>query len=134
MASVYKEILIAATPEQVWDVIRDIGAVHRRLLPDRVSHTRIEGDMRILTFPNGQETRELIITVDDEVRRLAYSVIETSMPLTYHHATFQVLAAEPNQALLVWITDISPHSLVEDVRIRMEYGVSDMKRAIENQA
>jgi hypothetical protein len=133
MASIYKEIFIEATPEHVWDVIRDVGSVHHRLLPDRVTNTRIEGDVRILTFPNGSETRELIVTVDDQMRRLAYAVIETGMPLTYHHATFQVFAANNNHAMLVWITDVLPHSFVEEVRIRIEYGAKDMKKAIEQQ-
>ena len=30
MATVRKELLIKASPDFVWDVIRDVGAVHRR--------------------------------------------------------------------------------------------------------
>ena len=36
MASLRQEILIEAPAEVVWDVLRDVGAVHRRLLPGRV--------------------------------------------------------------------------------------------------
>ena len=31
MASIRKEILVNAPPEQVWDAVRDVGAVHQRL-------------------------------------------------------------------------------------------------------
>jgi Polyketide cyclase / dehydrase and lipid transport len=53
MASVRHEIVIDASPEHVWDVLRDVGAVHERLLPGRVTATRLEGDQRLLTFPTG---------------------------------------------------------------------------------
>lgn len=51
-----------------------MGAVHERLLPGRVTSTRIEGDVRTLTFPNGVVVHELIVAIDDEARRLSYAV------------------------------------------------------------
>jgi len=87
LASIYKDILIDRTPEHVWNAIRDIGAVHRRLAPGHVVDTTIDGDIRILTFPSGGLVRELIVAVDDEERRMAYSVIEGPMPLLHHHAS-----------------------------------------------
>ena len=33
MASIRHEIVIDASPEHVWGVLRDVGAVHERLLP-----------------------------------------------------------------------------------------------------
>ncbi|MBO4274277.1 hypothetical protein [Microbispora triticiradicis] len=41
MASVRHEIVIDAPPEHIWDVLRDVGAVHERLLPGRVTDIRI---------------------------------------------------------------------------------------------
>jgi hypothetical protein len=60
--------------EEVWEAVADVGAVHRRLLPGRVIDARIDGDLRILTMPDGHEVRELIVSVDHQHRRLAYSV------------------------------------------------------------
>jgi uncharacterized protein YndB with AHSA1/START domain len=91
VASVRCEIVITAPPELVWDVLRDVGAVHQRLLPGRVIATRIEGDQRFLTFPDGHVVRELIVTVDDDAQRLAYSVVQGARPpARYHHASFEV--------------------------------------------
>jgi len=53
MASIRKEILVDATPDQVWVAVRDVGMVHVRLILGHVVATRLEGDYRILTFPNG---------------------------------------------------------------------------------
>jgi hypothetical protein len=42
----------------------------------------MDGEIRILTFPSGGVVRELIVDVDEEVRRKAYAVIEGHAPYT----------------------------------------------------
>lgn len=134
MATIHKDIVIEATPEQVWEVMRDVGAVHRRLTPGYVVATSVEGDTRILTFANGAVVRELIVAVDDEARRLAYAVVESRMPLVHHHASFQVFAEGAGQSRLVWITDVLPHELAREIRLRVERGAMVMKETIEEEA
>jgi hypothetical protein len=132
VASVRYEIVIDSGPELVWDVLRDVGAVHQRLLPGRVTATRIEGDQRFLTFPDGHVVRELIVTVDDDARRLAYSVVEGARPpAQYHHASFEVRPEDAHSARLIWTADVLPPTLADLVRARMERGAAEMKAAIE---
>jgi hypothetical protein len=57
MATLHKEILIEARPEQVWDAVRDIGALHTRLVPGFVIDTQLEGDARIVTSPRAYAGR-----------------------------------------------------------------------------
>lgn len=131
MTAIRHEIVIGASPSHIWDVVRDVGAVHRRLLPGRVVDTRLDGAERRLTFPDGHVIRELLVSIDDEARRLAYSVLEGARPaLEYHHASFEV-RAEGERGRLIWITDVLPESAALEVRIRTEYGLAEMKRAIE---
>ncbi|MCP1305724.1 SRPBCC family protein [Paenibacillus tyrfis] len=131
MATIRKEIIIDAKPEQVWDAVRDVGAVHRRFVPGYTVDTRLDGDFRILTFANGAVVREHIVAVDDEARRLAYAVVEGSMPLVHHHASFQVFAEKDSRSRLVWITDFLPHELATEIRMRVERGAEVMKQTIE---
>jgi hypothetical protein len=132
MASIRHEIVIDASPGHVWDVLRDVGAVHTRLLPGRVAGSRVEGDQRFLTFPDGHVVRELIIAIDDEARRLAYSVVEGARPpADFHHASLEVHPAGAGAARLIWTTDVLPHALAPRVRIVMERGAIEMKHAIE---
>jgi hypothetical protein len=56
MAAIRKEILTAARPERVWDALRDVGALHTRLVPGFVVDTRLEPGARIVTFANGMVT------------------------------------------------------------------------------
>jgi uncharacterized protein YndB with AHSA1/START domain len=132
MASLRQEILIEAPADVVWDVLRDIDAVHQRLLPGRVTGTRVEGDHRFLTFPDGHVVHELIIAVDDDTRRLAYAVVEGARPpAEFHHATFEVRPEGDGSCRLIWTTDVLPHALAEVIRVRMERGAQEMKEAIE---
>ncbi|MBG0812627.1 SRPBCC family protein [Planomonospora sp. ID82291] len=132
MASIRHEIVIDASPEHIWDVLRDVGAVHERLLPGRVTDTRLEDGQRFLTFPDGHVVRELIVAIDDDSRRLAYSVVEGARPpLEHHHASFEVLPEGDRAGRLIWTTDVLPHARAAEIRGRMEYGASEMKEAIE---
>ncbi|MEV0273745.1 SRPBCC family protein [Hamadaea sp. NPDC050747] len=123
---------IGVRPERVWDVIRDVGAVHTRLLPDRVTGTRIDGGQRFLTFPDGHVIREIIRAVDDSSRRLAYAVVEGARPpLDHHEAEFQVFPAAEGRSRLVWTARVLPAERAAEVRTRMEYGIADIRRTVE---
>ena len=76
MASIRKEIPLEVSAEHVWSVVRDVGALHTRLVPGFVVDTRLEPDARVVTFGNGMVVRELIVDLDDRARRLAWSVPE----------------------------------------------------------
>src|SRR5215831_4337904 len=73
MASIRKEILIDARPDDVWAAIRDVDALHTRLVPGFVVDTRLDGDARIVTFGNGLVAREVILSLDDTRHRLAWN-------------------------------------------------------------
>src|SRR5882724_767333 len=75
MASIHKDIIIDASPAEVWDAVRDFGAVHQRLVPGFVLDSRLDGDARIVTFANGTVARELLVDCDDTRRRLVYAVV-----------------------------------------------------------
>ena len=132
VASIRHEVEIEATAEHVWDAVRDVGAVHRRLVPGLAVGARMDGHVRILTLPDGGVVRELIVDVDDDTRRLAYAVVEGRMALVYHHATLEVFAEGPARSRLVWITDFLPDELAAEIRLRTERGIQVMKRALEN--
>jgi len=89
MASIRKEILLQSSPEKVWAAVRDVGALHTRLVPGFVVDTRLEEGARVVTFGNGVVARELIVDLDDEARRLVWAVVGGR--LTHHNASVQVL-------------------------------------------
>jgi carbon monoxide dehydrogenase subunit G len=130
MASIRKEISVDATPEDIWDAIRDVGALHTRLVPGFVVDTQLEDDVRVVTFGSGLVARERIIDVNDDDRRLVWSVIDG--PLTHHNGALQVFA-EGDGSRVVWIADLLPNELAKTIAAMMEQGLAAMKRAMEKQ-
>ena len=129
MASIRKEMTLRADPAQVWDAVRDVGAIHTRLAPDFVSDVKLEGDARIVTFANGMTAKELIVDIDDTARRLVWSVVE-GRP-THHNGSIQILA-EDGGSRLVWIADILPHELKGPISAMMQQGMEAMKKKLES--
>jgi len=114
MASVIKEIVVAAPADAVWDAIRDVGAVHERLVPGLVTDVALDADVRTVTFADGTTLRERIVTVDDALRRLVYASIGgTSL---HHNASMQVFAEPAGGSRIVWTTDILPDERAAFVR------------------
>ena len=131
MASIHKEMLIAAPPERVWGAVRDIGGVHTRLAREFVVDTRLEGTSRLVTFADGTVVREQIVDVDEGRRRLAYSVVEWQ--LTHHNASFQVFPDGAGRTRLVWIADLLPDGLADLVGGFMEQGCAAIRRTLEQE-
>jgi len=130
MASIRREIIVNAKPDAVWDAVRDVGAVHRRLVPGFVVDTRLEDGARVVTFANGVVAREVIVDVDDTARRLVWSV--TGSPrLTHHNASMQVIAQDERQSLVVWIADVLPHEVAGYIGGLRGQGLATMKKTLE---
>ena len=129
MASIHREILIDARPEDVWDALRDIGAIHTRLAPGFVTDVRLEDGARVVTFGNGAVARELIVDIDDQARRLSWSVV--GGPMTHHNASAQVFADGDGRSRFVWIADLLPHQLAPSIAGMIDQGLAAIKRHLE---
>ena len=92
MASVQREAALALPAPKVWAALREVSQPHR-LFAGVLTASRLEGDVRTVTFANGMIAKERIIDVDDARMRVAYSVIEG--PFTYHGTSMQVVANGP---------------------------------------
>ena len=131
MASIRKEMLVEAAPERIWDAVRDVGALHTRLVPGFVTDCRLEGDARIVTFANGLVARELIVDVDDAARRLVWSVVQ-GRP-THHNASLQVFADGESRSRVVWIADLLPNDLAVVVGAMIEQGMAVMQKTLQSE-
>ena len=128
MASIRKEILLEVEPELVWDVIRDVGAVHERFARGFVVDTKLEGDARVVTFANGFVAREQIVEVDGAARRLVYSA--SGGRLSHHNASFQVFTNGAHGTRLVWIADLLPNDAAGAIEGMMDQGMEAIKKTI----
>jgi carbon monoxide dehydrogenase subunit G len=129
MASIQKEILIRRNRDVVWDAIRDVGAIHKRLVPGFVVDCRLEGDSRYLTFGNGMTIREIIVDVDDQKCRHSWSA--RGAPFTHHNASIQVFAVDENNCRLEWIADLMPNEIAGAIAEMIQQELNTMKATLE---
>ena len=132
MASIRREVLIDVPAEDLWAAVRDVGALHTRLVTGFVIDCRLEGNARIVTFANGIVAKELIVDVDDEDRRLAWSA--SGGRLSHHNASSQVFAEGAARCRLVWIADLLPDEMAPAITGMIEQGLAAMKQTLERAA
>lgn len=132
MASITKQVVIDAPPEAVWDALRDFGAVHE-LAPGFVVDARLEGDARVVTFFNGAVARELLVDIDDDARRLVYSVVDGPLNATHDNSSTQVVA-DTGGSRFVWIKDVLPDGIAPRIDELMEQGIVVVKETMESRA
>ena len=128
MASIRREIMTTAAPAFVWDAIRDVGALHTRLVPGFVTDTKLEPGARIVTFANGMTAKELIVDCDDAARRLVWSAVGGRM--SRHNASVQV-CAEGGGSRVVWIADLLPDELAPAISGMIDQGMAAMKATLD---
>jgi carbon monoxide dehydrogenase subunit G len=129
MASIRREVQIDARPQTAWAALRDVGALHHRLVPGFVTDTRLEEGARVVTFGNGMVARELIVDVDDEARRVAWSVVGSAM--THHNASAQVFADGAERCRFVWIADLLPNEVAPAIAAMIDEGIAVIKQTLE---
>jgi hypothetical protein len=129
MASLRRDVLTTASAEVVWSAIRDIGALHTRLVPGFVVDTKLEPGARIVTFANGMIVREPIVAIDDVAKRLVWSA---EGGLTKHYnASAQVFAEVGCRTRVVWIADFLPDEAASAIGAAMDAGAAAMLRALD---
>jgi hypothetical protein len=128
MASIHKDFFIDAPAHDVWDALRDFGALHTRLAPGFVTDCKLEGETRNVTFANGTTARELLVDCDDDRRRLVYAVI--SERVKQHSASAQVIPESEGRCRFVWITDVLPHEIAPYVSAQMDAGAAAVQKAL----
>ncbi len=116
----------------MWSAIRDVGALHTRLVPGFVTDTKLEGAVRIVKFGNGMVVREPIVTIDDDTRRLVWSA---EGGITKHYnASVQVSANDDGSSKVIWIADFLPDSATTAIASAIDTGMMVMKATLDRLA
>jgi len=128
MASIHKDIPIEAPASEVWDAVRDFGALRTRLVPGFVLDAKLDGEARIVSFANGTVARELLVDCDDLRRRLVYAVI--SERIKQHSASVQVIADGEQRCRVIWIVDVLPHEIAPYIGGQMDQAAAAMQKVL----
>lgn len=133
MASIHHDIFIAVAPEAIWRAVRAVDRLHDLLVPGFVTATEMLGGegapVRRVMFGNGHVVDEAIVSIDDERRRLVWTVRQ----FEHHNGVLTVTEAEGG-ARVRWTADLLPDALAETVSPMMAQGLAIMKAHLESAA
>ena len=129
MATIRSELKTRAPASDVWSAIRDIGALHTRLVPGFVTDTKLEPGARIVTFVNGTVLREPIVTLDDEARRLVWT--HEGGRAQHYNGALQVTELAGGLTSVVWTADFLPDDIGGAMSQAIEAGMAAMQRSLD---
>ena len=118
MASILREAALDLDADQVWSALRDFGSAGRLFAGVLVTCSRT-GDIRTVTFANGMIVNERLVTIDDQARRLVYTVLDG--PFLQHSASMQIIPTGQG-CRFVWISDFLPDEVAPTVWPLVEEG------------
>jgi hypothetical protein len=67
------------------------------------------------------------VAVDDEHRRVAYTITDSPFPIEAHAASMQVFDAGGGRSTFRWITDVKPDALAEGLSPMLAGAVAGME-------
>ena len=128
MATVRKEFRSARSADEVWAVLRKFDAVNE-MAPGFVTATKMEpSGARVVTFANGSEVREWLVSSNDAERRLVYAI--TDHPKIQHYSAAAQVIEDGDGCRFVWTVDFMPDGMAEMQAASMEAGLAAMSKML----
>jgi hypothetical protein len=84
--------------------------------------------VRLVTFGNGMQLRERLVTRDDGARRLVYTA--EGGRATHYNAVVEVLDGPAGGSRLVWTVDLLPDTLAPAIDGMMAMGAQAMQATL----
>lgn len=107
MAEVREDAELGADVDEVWKLVGDFGGfVEAMGVPVELKGDGI-GQTRTIRM-NAQPTIERLEERDDDAKRIAYSIVESPIPVTDYLSTMQLSAAGDGRTHLVWSSTFEP--------------------------
>jgi carbon monoxide dehydrogenase subunit G len=127
MATLRKEIPVAAGATPVWQRLRDFAQVHTKVAPGFLTDLKMDNGDRVVTFFNGMVARERLVTADDETCRLVYAVVEGRA--SHYNAAVRVFP-DGDGSRVVWTIDLLPDELAPAIEAMMGEGAKVMGKKL----
>jgi carbon monoxide dehydrogenase subunit G len=133
MATLHQEFEVPAAVDAAWAMLRDFGGL-ARLAPGFVTACTMEeaGQVRLVTFFNGMQVRERLVTLDDAARRLVYTL--SGGRTTHYNGVVELQPLGPQDCRFSWTVDLLPDTLAPAIGQLMRQGAEAMRQGLESSA
>ncbi|GAB2872108.1 SRPBCC family protein [Lentzea nigeriaca] len=132
MAYISKEIVIESSADDVWEVIGDFATGPSRMAPGLVLDTKAETDERTVSFADGTVVTEKRVSVDQDARRIAYSVVGGTVAPEHDNAVMRIVADGERRCRMVWTRDVLPDELAESMGKVMAHSLTVIKKTLDD--
>jgi hypothetical protein len=131
LASIHHEATFDVNAAAAWARLRQVDQAHTLFAPVLVDGTfDRDAQTRTVRFANGMVVQERILDVDDVRRRVAYAVV-SGTPMTYHHASMQIIEDGAKRCRFVWVSDFLPPEFGDGMGPLVEAGTQALKANLE---
>jgi len=129
MAHGQSEVSVERSPDDIWKLIREFGAL-ADYMPG-VESCSLDGDVRTLQMM-GIEIKEQLRSIDDDTRRLTYSVVESPMTNMVSHEATIAIDPEGSGSRVTWSVDVEPADLLPIFQGAYDNAVTALKTKFES--
>ena len=103
---VEKSIIINASPDKVWAIVKDFGGFQKwqPLITESKVEKKGEDTIRALTLKSGGKVVERLKSIDEAAMKLKYEIVEGAVPVADYNS-FIVVAkgSNPNESSVTWV-------------------------------
>lgn len=127
MGTVRRHVFIAASAERVWELVGSPERLHEWF---PVVASDVEGSTRWVALASGLRFEEEIVTLDHDLRRFQYRIINNPIIKT-HLGTVDVIPDGPRRCVVVYSTDLDPEAMALMIGGAAGDGLERLRRTFE---
>ncbi|MEY3413808.1 MAG: hypothetical protein RJA79_683 [Actinomycetota bacterium] len=124
MGTVRRHTFVDCNADKVWSFV---GAPERLHEWFPITECRVEGNKRWITLAAGIVFEEDIITLDQDLRRFQYKIVNNSL-IKFHLGTVDVIPDGDNRCLVMYSTDMDPEVLALPIAGAASLGLEKVKQ------
>jgi len=107
MGTVRRHVVIDSPADEVWALVGDPARLHDWF---PITSCEVVGKKRWINLASGLRFEEDIITLDHDLRRFQYSIVN-NLIVKSHLGTVDVIPDGPNRCMVMYGTDIDPEPM-----------------------
>ena len=127
MGTVRRHTFVECNADKVWSFV---GAPERLHEWFPISECRVEGNKRWITLAGGIVFEEDIVTLDQDLRRFLYKIVNNSL-FKFHLGTVDVIPDGENRCLVMYSTDMDPEVLALPIAGAASVGLAKVKEMFD---
>ena len=124
MGTVRRHAFVECNADKVWSFV---GAPERLHEWFPITECRVEGNKRWITLAAGIVFEEDIVTLDHDLRRFQYKIVNNSL-IKFHLCTVDVIPDGDKRCLVVYSTDMEPEVLALPIAGAASLGLEKVKQ------